>query len=84
MYIGTTPQCNHTGYYIHHDILLLFYNKKEKFIPRRIYLRDIQMMAELIHESDIAGGNELGKITGVEAFRVLQQKKKNFCVLILR
>lgn len=38
-------------------------------------MRDIQMMAELIHESDIAGGNELGKITGVEAFRVLQGKK---------
>lgn len=24
-------------------------------------LKDIQMMAELIHESDIAGGMELGK-----------------------
>lgn len=35
------------------------------------------MMAELIHESDIAGGNELGKITGVEAFRVLHKKKED-------
>lgn len=41
------------------------------------------MMAELIHESDIAGGNELGKITGVEAFG-FYKKKVNFCVLILR
>lgn len=39
------------------------------------------MMAELIHESDIAGGNELGKITGVEAFRVLQNIKK-MCVCL--
>lgn len=48
-------------------------------MPRRIYLRDIQMMAELIHESDIAGGNELGKITGVEAFRVFTKNEEFLC-----
>lgn len=95
-YIGNHPTfCNHTDIISTTTIIIIIriyycYSTRKSgnffllFIPRRIYLRDIQMMAELIHESDIAGGNELGKITGVEAFRVLYRKKdeKKFFVYL--
>lgn len=49
---------------------MLFYgrNKKRREEGYQEYiLKDIQMKTELIHESDIARGIELGKITAVQS-----------------